>query len=77
MFTREDVFAMVDALFHEFSSSNRIAAKESCIKMMDCRESQKPPNEAIPTDALCGECIKIGRNGEHSWRCRKCGEDLR
>lgn len=37
----------------------------------------KPPNTHIHMDAaLCGECTKIGRNGEHSWHCRKCGKEL-
>ena len=27
-------------------------------------------------DALCKECKDIGRNGEHSWYCRKCGDPL-
>jgi len=29
------------------------------------------------TDILCEKCQRIGRNGEHSWHCRKCGGKLK
>lgn len=39
--------------------------------------AEKPSNTQMHMDAaLCGECTKIGRNGEHSWHCRKCGKEL-
>lgn len=33
---------------------------------------------AVQADSppLCEKCKSIGRNGEHSWYCRKCGEPL-
>jgi len=33
-------------------------------------------SQAVQTDPLCGECKTIGRTGEHSWYCRKCGLHL-
>ena len=39
--------------------------------------NNRPSNTQMHMDAaLCEECIKIGRNGEHSWHCRKCGKEL-
>jgi len=34
--------------------------------------------QAVQADAqnLCKYCEDIGRNGEHSWFCRKCGAPL-
>lgn len=28
------------------------------------------------SDSLCKKCKDIGRNGEKSWNCRKCGDPL-
>ncbi len=57
------------------SLATSVKGQISVLKM-SIRILKEPSNQTIATDALCDECNQIGRNGEHSWYCRKCGGKL-
>jgi len=39
-------------------------------------ETAQEINKYYRDNALCNKCLEIGRDGEHSWHCRKCGKKL-
>ena len=43
---------------------------------VDVGDKSKSEPVSVEDSALCQNCKTIGRNGEHSWYCRKCGEKL-
>lgn len=54
-----------------------VNTREAAVHQALLKLGWTPPNTHMHVDtALCDECAKIGRNGEHSWYCRKCRKEL-
>ena len=86
---KEKIEAMLDIYRSKLADANTFANHadglhfEGAVSVLEnlliyANETAAPSQPAVETgaDCLCCCCEDIGRNGEHSYFCRKCGAPL-